>query len=223
MLSTKGRKQFNVLMKTGRMFHSKKEMNRHIRDSHSEPSNQTTASEIETDKGFERTVTDKGIERTVTYKGIERTVTIKRIERTVEIPQQPSNGGSKKGKFDCPLSDCNKTYVYASGWTKRMQNCHPYVKLISASKPTVSAPQLSRQSFASNQDTSTGDEVLKCPLCSYRCSVRKSMINHCYLKHRYSWVKARPMPKPPNHVGVIPMHTINKDCSVMTTTATSER
>ena len=91
-------------------------------------------------------------------------MTIKGIERTVEIPQQPSDGGSKKGKFDCPLSDCNKTYVYVSGWTKRMQNCNPHVKLISASEPTVSAPQLSRQSFASNQDTSTGDEVLTCPL-----------------------------------------------------------
>ena len=83
--------------------------------------------------------------------------------------------------------------------------------------------QLSQQSFASNQDTSTGDEVLKCPLCSYRCSVRNSMINHCYMK----WVKARPIPKPPSHVDVVPVRTFNRqnfsECSAMTTTATSER
>ena len=121
----------------GRMFHSKKEMYRHLRDNHS-PSVQTSASsEIET-KGNERTVT-KGIERTVT-KGIERSVTIKGSEGTAEIPQQPSDGGSKKGKFDCPLSDCNKTCFYVGGWTKHMQNCHPHVKLISASESTVSAP-----------------------------------------------------------------------------------
>ena len=192
----------------GRMFHNKKEMYRHLREDHSESSVQTSASEIEN-------------------KGTERTVTIKGIERTVEITQLHSDGGSKKSKFDCPLSDCNKTYVYVSGWTKCMQNCHPHVKLISASESTVWAPQLSRQPFASNRDTSTGDEVLKCPLCSYRYSVRKSMINHCYVKHRYSWVKARTMRKPPSNVGVFPVHTINRqncaDCSVMTTTATSER
>ena len=68
----------------GRMFHSKKEMYRHLRDNHS-PSVQTSASsEIET-KGNERTVT----------KGTERTVT-KGIERTAEIPQQSSDGGSKR-------------------------------------------------------------------------------------------------------------------------------
>ena len=103
-------------------------MYRHLRDYHS-PSVQTSASsesEIET-KGNERTVT----------KGTDGTVT-KGIERTAEIPQQPSDGGSKKGKFDCPLSDCNKTYVYVSGWTKHMQNCHPHVKLISASESTTS-------------------------------------------------------------------------------------
>ena len=71
----------------GRKFHSKNEMYRYLRDSHSEPSVQTSASEIETDKGILRTVTDKGIERTVTIKG---------VERTVEIPQQPSNGGPKR-------------------------------------------------------------------------------------------------------------------------------
>ena len=161
------------------MFHSKKEMYRHLRDNHSEPSVQTSTCKIENIKG---------------------------TERTVEIPQQPSDGGTKKGKFDCPLSDCNQTFVYVSGWTKHMQNCHPHVKLISASERTVSAPQLSRQSFALNQDTRTGDEVL----CSYRYSVRKSMINHCYVKHRYSWVKARPMPKPPSHVGVFPVRAYNQ-------------
>ena len=113
----------------------------------------------------------------------------------------------------------------ATGGPKRVNSTA--LCLISASESTISAPQLSRQPFASNQDTSTGDEVLKCPLCSYRCSVRKSMINHCYVKHRYSWVNARPMPKPPSHVGVVPVRTINRqncaDCSVMTTTATSER
>ena len=62
----------------GRMFHSKKEMYRHLRDNHSEPSVQTFASEIETNKGTKRTVTIKG------------------IERTVEIPQQPSDGGPKR-------------------------------------------------------------------------------------------------------------------------------
>ena len=76
MLSARGRKQFNVLMKTVvEGFIAKKEMYRHLRDNHS-PSVQTSASsesEIET-KGNERTVT-KGVEGTVT-KGIERTAEI---------------------------------------------------------------------------------------------------------------------------------------------------
>ena len=78
----------------GRVFHSKNYVYRHLRDNHS-PSVQTSASsEIEI-KGNERTVT-QGTERTVT-KGNERSVTIKGIERTADIPQQPSDGGSKKG------------------------------------------------------------------------------------------------------------------------------
>ena len=162
----------------GRMFYSAKEMYRHLRDNHSETTvlNSDTK-EIETDKG---------------------------VERTVEIPQQPSNEGmgSRKVKFDCPLSDYNKTYVYVSGWTEHLQNCQPHVKLISASEPTISVLQLIRQSFALNQGTSTSDEWLKCPLCSYRCSDNKSTINHCYVKHRYSWVKARPMPKPQSHLAL---------------------
>ena len=110
---------------------------------------------------------------------------LKVLKELKEQQSSPSNGGSKKGKFGCPLPDCSKkTYVYVSGWTKNSQNCHPHVKLISASEPTVSATQLSRQSSASNQGTSTGDEVLKFPLCSYRRSVRKSMVKHCYVKHR---------------------------------------
>ena len=55
---------------------------------------------------------------------------------------------------------------------------HSINEIISASEPTISAPQ---QSFESNQVTSAGDEVLNCPLCSYRCSVRKSRINHVIL------------------------------------------
>ena len=102
------------------------------------------------------------------------------MKTVVECFIAKKNRGSKKCKFDSPLSECNKTVVYVSGWTEHKQNCHPHVKLISASEPIVSAPQLSRQSFTLNQDTSTGDVVIKCPLCSYRCSVRNSMINHFF-------------------------------------------
>ena len=49
LLSSKGRNQFNVLMKTVVecfIAKKKKEMYRHLRDNHSEPSFQTSASEI---------------------------------------------------------------------------------------------------------------------------------------------------------------------------------
>ena len=51
----------------GRMFLSKKEMYRHLRDNHSEPLVQTSASEIETIKGTETTVTIEGTERNCNY------------------------------------------------------------------------------------------------------------------------------------------------------------
>ena len=51
----------------GRMFHSKKEMYRHLRDNHSEPLVQISAGEIETFKGTERTVTIEGTERNCNY------------------------------------------------------------------------------------------------------------------------------------------------------------
>ena len=71
-------------------------------------------------------------------------------------PSSPATG-DRRTAFDCSLPDFNKTYISVGGWTKHMQNCHPPMKLISASEATILAPQLSQESFASNQGTSTGE------------------------------------------------------------------
>ena len=84
-LLAKGHKQVSVLMKTvPKCFIAKKNpiLNRHLRNSHSEPSVQTSdCKEIDTDT---------------------RTKNIKRVERTAEITHQPSIGGPRNSTALCP-------------------------------------------------------------------------------------------------------------------------
>lgn len=98
--------------------------------------------------------------------------------------------------FECPLSDCHKTYKTEGWWRSHMTKCHPNTKadiIVSGDKPKKAPTPKGNE----DNDTATAKNLprtgYKCPLCPKQLPTEKGIVNHCSNKHQWSYASGGPV------------------------------
>ena len=119
----------------------------------------------------------------------------------------------------CPLSGCNKSYKTVGWWKAHMRNAHPQCVVVESDMKVASTQESAAQA-SSDITVDNSSQVFQCPKCAQQYNVKKSLVNHCYEKHGWSYSKGRevgrrgtrgsqhedsPLPRDPDNPGA-PSH-----------------
>ena len=119
----------------------------------------------------------------------------------------------------CPLSGCNKSYKRVGWWKAHMRNAHPQCVVVESDMKVASTQESAAQA-SSDLTVGTSSQVFQCPKCARQYNVMKSLVNHYYEKHGWSYSKGRevgrrgtrgsqpeysPLPRDPDNPGA-PSH-----------------
>ena len=88
----------------------------------------------------------------------------------------------------CPLNGCNKSYKTVGWWKAHMRNAHPQCVVVESDMKVASTQETATQA-SSVITVDNSSQVFQCPKFARHYNVKKSLENHCYEKHRWSYSK----------------------------------